>query len=112
MAIIRDYKIGRHLWTVGFAPQKSNLLEGNLGIIYYHTKEIYVSQNQTEIEQEESFSHELVHALLQESGYNEKIEDALGDYYENFVDALGDKLLDVLYQIEKKEKRIDDRGNT
>ena len=78
MAIIRDYKIGRHLWTAKFAPQRSNLLEGNLGIIYYPTKEIYVSQDQTEIEQEESFSHELVHALLHESGYNEKIEDALG----------------------------------
>lgn len=105
MTIIRDYKIGRHLWRCQLASQRSKELEGNLGIVYYPTKEIYVSQDQTEIEQKESFSHELTHALLHESGYNDKIEEALGDYYEIFVDVFGDKLLDVLCQLEKGEEK-------
>lgn len=92
----RKVKVGRETWTIKFAAQNSTELEGNLGVSYLNNKIIYVSNEQSLDGIKQTLAHELVHACLKESGWNDKISETLGDYYEIFVDNFADKLCDLI----------------
>lgn len=102
-------KINRHDWSVQLAPQFHEMVQGNLGMCHYDKRSIFVSKD---IEHKDmlvdTIYHELSHALLEETTFNTQITNTLGDYYENFIDLMGQCLRDLCEngEVDKKIKQM------
>jgi len=87
---MKDFKINilGCVWDVKYVEHNNPVLDGNRGFCVYRKDSIYIDKTLSKQQLEHTLYHELTHALLAESGFNIDCKDALGNYYEHFVDSL------------------------
>ena len=85
-------------WDIRFVPEKSDVLDGNRGMCCYRTSTIYIMDSLKPSELMFGLFHELAHAALFETDYNEEIREHLGNNYEKFVSLLGLRILEICKQ--------------
>lgn len=88
-------KIKDNHWEIRLASRTSHELAGNLGMCCYDVDEIYIADHLKPDSRAQTLYHELSHAILSESDYNDLIRDGLGDNYERFVNNLGSILQNI-----------------
>lgn len=85
-------------WDIKFVPEKSDVLDGNRGMCCYRTSSIYLMDTLKPSELMFGLFHELAHAALSETDYNQEIREHLGDNYEKFVSLLGIRIMEICKQ--------------
>jgi hypothetical protein len=66
------------------------------GEIIYHSSTIRLWDELSLDRAKQSLCHEIVHALIFEAGFRDKIVEKLGDEHELFVDMIGDQLYHLM----------------
>lgn len=93
MKIPKEIKIGGFIWTVDYNEAVSN--EGNaFGSTHYRKQRIFLDKNETQQKKEQCLLHEIMHALLWQSGSSKRFKDA--DCEEGVVQALSNGFYQVL----------------
>ena len=87
-------KIFNKIWYINYVESNSDVLGGDYGVCCYKTNTIYVDNGLSDDNIKETLYHELTHALLSSTGFNDILIDNLSDYYEVFVDQLAKVLLE------------------
>lgn len=87
-------------WDIKFVPANNDVLDGNRGMCYYRTSTIYILDNLKPSETIFTLFHELTHAALAETDYNEEIKEGLGNNYEKFTSLLGSRIREICEQVE------------
>lgn len=90
--IPRSFSLNNNQWFVNQAATISSTLDGAYGITNYKTREIMLSAELCRDVKEDTYYHELAHALLEETTFNTVISENMGMYYESFVQALGNQI--------------------
>ena len=88
-------------WDIKYVPENSDVLDGNRGMCYYRTSTIYIQETLKPSEKLFTLFHELTHAALAETDYNEEIRKGLGDNYEKFVSLLGTRIWEICEQVDQ-----------
>ena len=88
----KKLKIGQKNWTIQVVPfNHSRLGKGNWGRCQIAEQTIYISNRLGQKNFEETFTHELLHALLDFIGFHDKL-------VAQFKTRANEKLVDVLAQ--------------
>lgn len=87
-------------WDIKYVPENHDALDGNRGMCCYRTATIYVLDSLKPSEKIFTLFHEITHAALAETDYNEEIKEGLGNNYEKFVSLLGSRILEICEQAE------------
>lgn len=90
--------------TVDDGKVQEDLMEDKNGLCCYRTQNIYIKKDMKIAEKKKVLFHELTHAVLSETGYNEDIRKGLGEHYEKFVDLMGSRIIDLFNAKEVLEK--------
>lgn len=93
-------------WDIKYVADKNDALDGCQGMCYYKTSTIYISKTLKDSVKLYTLFHELSHAILAETDYNEEIREALGDNYEKFITLLGARICDICKQFSQLEHSI------
>ena len=88
-------------WDVKYVPANNDVLDGDRGMCCYRTSTIYILDNLKPSETLFTLFHELTHAALAETDYNEEIRKGLGDNYEKFVSLLGARIWEICEQVDQ-----------
>ncbi|MBO7735301.1 MAG: ImmA/IrrE family metallo-endopeptidase [Methanobrevibacter sp.] len=97
--INKSIKLNKIKWDIKEVPENDNALDGNRGYCYYRTSTIYILETLKPTEKVFTLFHELTHAALHETDYNEEIRQGLGDNYEKFVSLLGARIWEICEQV-------------
>lgn len=108
MNLSGNFKMNSVTWTFKTVPEQDNELDGDRGKCFYRTNSIVVSENLHDDQTRVTLFHELAHAALHETGYNEEIRDGLGAEYERFVTQLGMRMFEVVEQFKYFDKIFKD----
>lgn len=96
MTIPATIKIGGFQWTVEENDKVAN--EGGVYGSTHHTKQrIFLEPNETQQKKEQTFLHEVMHAIWDNSGLSKRYKrDKDGDIEEEIMHALSNGLYQVL----------------
>lgn len=104
MNLSGNFKMNSVTWTFKTVPEQDNELDGDRGKCFYRTNSIVVSENLHDDQTRVTLFHELAHAALHETGYNEEIREGLGPEYERFVTQLGMRISELSEQFQHFRK--------
>ena len=101
-------KIGKFDWAVTCTPRNNKDLDGDDGCCDFSSKIIYIADDLSQQRCFYTLLHELTHALLDESSFENDICGLLGKNYERFVDLFSSNLDCLVYNDLKKLLRFED----
>lgn len=99
---IRTYTIGGEKWSVFECDKDDSILDESWGITYFEPHCIYLQRDLNKRFKRKTLTHELMHACLHESGWDDAIRTKLEDCYESFVDGLSKRINDLIEEERKK----------
>ena len=87
----KKIKIGQKNWTVQIVPYNHPKLRKNWGMCHWNEQTIYISNRLGQKNFEETFTHELLHAIFDHIGFHDKL-------VAQFKTRTNEKLVDSLAQ--------------
>jgi Zn-dependent peptidase ImmA (M78 family) len=95
MKIPKKLKIGGFIWTVEETDKTTNE-SSSFGSCHYKKQRIFIDKTENQQKKEHTLIHETMHAVIWQSGLNERLNKATGITEEELVTAISMGIYDVL----------------